>query len=296
MMPEKNITNTEESLTNSETGVNSTHDSKYWYLANTTYGEIYVGIYRNTVADGSTRPYYHSTILEIVKTLSREEALIRLVEDWLNIGLNLKPFNGLLPHKNRIDISLVQTNKSDISDRIILSIADSKLESLPKLNDKIKSAIKTTTTNLSISLILSENTITISDGEEIKTGNIILLPESFEQLWVIGINPSHQPERKLIGYFSKQSRTIKIDQSITKNIDVEQNSKSNQKNYNLSAIIKQNISIPISLLFGWTEESYLLQKPITSYKLEIQRNSKTIAEGHLLPISFGYGVYIDKLY
>ncbi|MEW8322357.1 MAG: hypothetical protein AB2606_06900 [Candidatus Thiodiazotropha taylori] len=263
----------------------------YWYRASTDYGVVNIGLLKDRT-DKSARLNYKDTVIDRIITLSREEANIRQIEDWLDEGLDLRPVNKLEGAHYTLNISKNNKKANSVKNTIIIKIDRDTLFKLPVPNWCAEQNLYIDSSGISANIILSNYTIGKQYADSIKEENVLLIPDSFSENWIGEVS----------AFELNNNITLKIDgnlQSIfINNItnDFFTNDVYRTQNYNdyLQIRVDCEIEIPFHLLLGWEEKShYILEKSLNNYSIIISNNNTTIAKGRLIPISNGYGVYID---
>lgn len=264
----------------------------YWYRAHTDYGMVNIGLLREKT-DKSARLNYKDTVLERIITLSREEANIRQIEDWLEEGLDLRPVNKLEGSLYTLSISKNNKNANSVKNTIIIKIDRDLLFKLPLPNWHAEQNLYIDSSRIPAKLILSNYTIDKQYADSIKKENVLLIPDSFSEDWIGQVSAFELKDNNITLKIDGNLQSIVIDN--TKNDSITSNvSKTQNYNGSLQIRVDCEIEIPFHLLLGWEDTShYILERSLNNYSIIISNNNTTIAKGRLIPISNGYGVYID---
>ncbi|MES9938947.1 MAG: hypothetical protein ABW104_04145 [Candidatus Thiodiazotropha sp. 6PLUC2] len=269
-------------------------DNIFWFHTDSKYGKLIIGIFRNSTYDQSNNFYKH-TIIEMVKTINREEEIIRLIEDWLEVGLNLRPFTKQNNEDNYITLKVDKQYSDKSHGKIIIAFSNEILNLLPYPDELVKRNITIETSLTNVSLSLSSNTLSTQCVEELKPGYILLVPESFSTEWLTIINKSNILPNDLNCKIGNDIRTLSINNTQTNTINNRDQADITKNDKYLTIIVDNEIQLPLDMVLGWKKEAdYLLSKSLTNYKIDIKNNSKLVATGHLLKITSGYGVFIDS--
>ena len=276
-----------ESTISKDTFLHSENDTSYfWYNANTKYGTIYIGLIRDNTDSHSTP--YQNTVLEVIKTISREEGIVRLVEDWLETGLNLRPEIISSDNYHTIKISNRNNAADNINNKIYIKIDSETLKKLPIPNWGPTDSIYINSSEVAANVMLSSNTIETKYSELLYKDGILLIPESFADTWIGLAKAIDIPSNNIIVNIGNNLQTVSVNNEMLTSNALDDETAVNTKDC-LNITIDNQIKLPLHLLLGWTNSgSYILNKPINSYKIYIKNEDACLASGHLVPVSKGY--------
>ena len=287
----------------SQTTVNEIHsngfpisDDVYWFSAECKYGLLYIGIYRNTIFDGADN-FYKFTVLEMVKTLNREEVIIRSIEDWLQVGLNIRPCETHVCYDYKITLYTDEKQTDKNHGKLILAFSEEVLKLLPCPDEICDQNIQLESSVTPVDLILSSTAIHEQYVQSLKPGAILLIPDSFSQKWCIKINDRKGVTSGLYATVDNDIKRLHLENNQQLSSEkLEDNSSLNSDDIHLHIVINNEIHIPFDILHKWKQEGEIvLSKPLINHKIEIHNNNVVVATGHLLSITNGYGVFIDTL-
>ncbi|MBW9268585.1 MAG: hypothetical protein K1566_02975 [Candidatus Thiodiazotropha sp. (ex. Lucinisca nassula)] len=269
------------------------HDNAivYWYSAFTDFGKINIGLLKDQT-DKSARLNYKDTVLDRIITLSREEENIRQIEDWLNEGLDLRPVNRLDGAYYTLKLSKSNNTAKSVKNTIIIKIDRDTILKLPVPNWQAEQNIYIDSSRIPVNLILSNSTIDKQYAEFIKEENVLLIPDAFSEDWIGQVSAFELNDSNIAAKIDGNLQSIYIN-NITNDFVTNIDSKTQNCN-SLQLRVDCEIEIPFHLLLGWEDTShYIFKKRLNNYTINISSNNKTIAIGRLVPVSNGYGVYID---
>lgn len=270
----------------------------YWFTTNSKFGTIDIGIRRNTIYDKSNS-FYKFTILEMVKTLSREEKLIRVVEEWLKTGLNINPRTE--EHSSHDYTMTLYSDSKQIDNnhgQIKLAFSEDVLSLLPFPTEIINNNIKVKTSFTGVRLTLSNNRISSRCVESLKPGCILLIPDSFLTPWYLKVIVNNHNADGFFATIEGDISKIYLHNNTLENkneISEDKIAQETEESY-LKIVTDNDIDIPFDIIKGWNQEGeVLLTKPLNNYKISVYKDNLVVATGHLLSITNGYGIFIDTI-
>jgi hypothetical protein len=270
----------------------------FWFTANSDYGYVYVGIKKEVVKNKQNNEI--SLALQMAMAMREHERLIQEVENWLKVGLKLRPTSVVPLSIYTLYVNGNSTLNSNNSNNLIIGF---NLECLVKLPAPVNLQIETANiikSQLTINLKLAELTIDKKQYEKIEKGCILLIPESFENKWHIQIDVPKCKKLSCSGILKNEGRTICIEKrkshlSCFKKELQDKNSKNNENSITLTVDIKGEIRIPFESLLCWRPDNeIILGRALKRYLTTISYNNKIKAYGHLISIAEGHGVFIES--
>ena len=265
----------------------------YWFTTETKYGQLFIGLQHDS-AHSHKAIQYSSAILDRVKAIDTGESLIRRLEEWLQCGLILKPTDNIPDYDYRITLSSLFSSTRNHPDKMILSISDSTLMSLPDPDTTFRKDVRIQTSMVPVDLILFEHTVDNQIINSITSGNILLIPNSFDSEWLVHIRSDFYIGRPINCVLNPDNRGLKLlshDEAFKacKETDI------NRSDHQLTVKATNKINLPFGSLFGWNKDDpIILTQRLRSHGLDVLCNAEKIAKGHLISISSGYGIYIDS--
>jgi hypothetical protein len=267
----------------------------YWFLSKSKYGNLIIGLFKRK---NNTDSYYSSTVLGIVKTIQREEQLLQIIEDWLDSGFYLNPTKDISSINHSVTFTLRNKTANDDSGKLILGFNESTLNLMPVPSETLKQYVNIQTSTLPTKLVLSEVSISKEQLDTIQPGNILLIRESFISPWVVKAISQIHMDKTATGLIDTDNRTFHIyngnqqqSEEMAKNRNIN-----HDDSYQLTVAINDLVNLPFGIFYQWINDgSHMLTTPLINYKIEIWSENTFIACGHLLSLSSGYGVFIDKV-
>jgi flagellar motor switch/type III secretory pathway protein FliN len=266
----------------------------FWYCAITTYGNLYIGLYRDTTENNSLS-IYKNTVLDIIKTLSREERMIQFIEDWLQEGLDLRPIQNIGGEYYTFKISDRNNVANNTSNKIIVKIDYNVLKSLPIPNWNSDNNLYITSCDIPTEIILSSGSIDSTYQDKLKENSILIIPESFSKGW-LGYAKAEDIQADIIAIsISENLQTIIINNEIHTPDTIKDETLDTSLN-SLKVSIKGVTKLPFHFLLGWSSiGSCIISKPLNYYPVRISMGDRSIATGQLVSIPKGYGIYINEV-
>ncbi|MEJ2622323.1 MAG: hypothetical protein P8163_19360 [Candidatus Thiodiazotropha sp.] len=270
------------------------NDSLLWYEAITKYGKIFIGLFKGQI-EAANHIIYKSRILENIKTLSREERMIQLLEDWLQVGLDLRPTSDVNGEFYTFKLSDCNRVANNISNKIVVKFEHHSIDKLPIPNWHKDMNLYLTSSDALTNLILSSNTIDIAYQELLKENAILMIPESFSDTWLGYVKSPEISSSTIPINIENNLQTIGIDNEIQPPDSVgDQSDVLSTEQLNIS--LNKAIKLPFHFLLGWTNKgSCIISKPLTYYPISINVGNTCIAVGRLVSISNGYGIHINEV-
>jgi hypothetical protein len=245
------------------------------------------------VSNNQSPTIYKNTILEVIVTLSREEGMIQLVEEWLQVGLDLRPVTAVEGDYHSIKLSNRNSVANNIHNKIIIKIDRETLLQLPIPNWNSLSELYINSSEISANVTLSSSTIDVNYREKIEKDTILLIPETFSKGWIITARANIIPSVETSVHLGDNLQTFHIDNESLKSQVRDEGSKSAADYLSISL---DDVELPFHLLFGWSNRGkYIIKKALNHYSLQINIEDSCIAKGKLISISNGYGVYITEV-
>jgi hypothetical protein len=273
-------------------------NDNYWYSAESRHGNIYIGINRGLSEDKESNQKSHDVIQKAI-ALCRGEELIRLIEEWLDTGLILKPATIIPSSIFTMNIQSAGSDTNTELNEIMLGVRYEILEKLTNPSEMHFKRHTIETCSIQVKLVLSELIIDKEQYNLIKEGRVLLIPDSYEKYWRIKLIGSTHINMRRSATLSKDARTIMISnrenikkcQKYNKMIAI----KNDTESYNIDISIDKYIRIPLDYIIGWKDDNELiLDRSLRYYKVDVSSEAEIIASGHLISIADGYGVYIHK--
>ncbi|MET0035526.1 MAG: hypothetical protein ABW097_06440 [Candidatus Thiodiazotropha lotti] len=267
----------------------------FWYCANTRYGIVNIGLFKDSAINAASLNY-KNTVLEQIKTLAREETNIRLLEDWMEEGLDLRPDSTVERFEYSLKLSDRNNATNSVNNSLAFSVTKETIKKLPIPNWILDNRLYVESSCISSYITLSSNTIDKKYVDQFKKDNVLLIPESFSNEWLVYAKSLELGSNNIILKIDDNLQSFYINSELKQTYIVDRGA-DNQNNNFLQIVIDQEIEIPFHLLLGWTDKSnYILKKRLNSHSVKIISNSVCIALGRLIPIASGHGIYIDKIY
>jgi hypothetical protein len=267
----------------------------YWYSAESRFGAMGIGI-----DDGepiSEQMVEGANLLFKVKKVAQCENLLREIEEWLKCGLVLLPaMRKDIKSSHLITIELKQKEQDAFSGKLYLSITDEILANLTKPTESLLHIATIHTSNIPVELVVSKFYLPEYQEENIKPGNVLLLPDTFDREWIVMLNMLYISDYSIVASMQSDRQTIKISRD---NIFIDLNDHKYQKENSNKAVtikLKNILQLPFGVIYGWSYSEFtLLSKSISTQAIDILVDGVRKGRGHLLSVSSGYGVYIDKI-
>jgi hypothetical protein len=272
----------------------------YWYFVDTRYGKLYIGLTKaQNDSDKSTTTY--PKIIEMGLTLARSESLIRVIEQWLECGLDLVPVETAPKHFDKIYIVPKEEYKDSKSGQIVVAIDNGFLRTLVKPSPQLLHLANIYTNSIPINLIISQIDITGTQLDSIVPGSILLIPDSYLSEWPILLKSLVTGQIEHQAVLEKDHRTITLHRMPIKSeislIDNTHHARNENRCERLTIASVATLNIPLDLLHGWQDENYMcLDHSLNQDTLEVWCRSRVIASGRIIPVTTGCGLFIDTCY
>jgi hypothetical protein len=266
----------------------------FWYSAETKYGSVYVGLLQEQ-SDSATLRFYKSTVLENILALSREEKMIQLLEDWLKVGLDLRPARSIVGEYYTFKLSDRNRVANNTTNKIIVKLDFQTLHNAPVPSWQAETSLYLTSNDVSVNLILSNNTIDIDYEKTLQENSILMIPESFSHGWIGYARNRHITSRNIPIDIGENLQTFSMNNEIQIPSSIDNNSVNESRNY-LNISVDEGVMLPFHFLLGWANTgSYIITKPLFFYPISINRGNTAVATGRLVSISNGYGIHIKEV-
>jgi hypothetical protein len=267
----------------------------YWYSAESRFGVMGIGI-----DDGESileQAVEGANLLFKIKKVAQCENLLREIEEWLKCGLVLMPaMRKDIKSSHLITIELKEKEHNAFSGKLYLCITDEILAHLTKPTESLVHIATIHTSNIPIEFVVSKFFLPEDQEENIKPGNVLLLPDTFDREWIVTLNTLCISDHSIIASMQSDRQTIKIS---TDDMFSELNDHESQKENGNKAVtikLKNILQLPFGVIYGWSYSEFtLLSKSISTQAIDIIVDGVRKGRGHLLAVSSGYGVYIDKI-
>jgi hypothetical protein len=286
----------EDLIVNPDTGLeNRNNITILWYSASTKYGTICIGLYKNE-ADLLNHSIYESTVLENIIMLSREERMIQLLEDWLQVGLDLRPSPIITGEFYTFKLSDHNRVAKNIKNKIIVKVEKQAIDQIPVPKWHSDISIYLTSDDVFANLVLSNNSIDNSYQDSLTENSILMIPESFLDGWIGYARSQEITSGKVSINLGRNLQTISINNEIQIPDSIDIQNDNTDADY-LTVSINGAVKIPFHYLLGWTNSgSFIIAKPLSFYPISINKGNSCIAVGRLVSISNGYGIHINKVH
>ncbi len=274
-------------------------DYIYWFVAESDYGQVYVGINTQELNSG----LISADMPEVIKMailMSERESLIQEVEDWLNDGLKLRPVSIIPSSLHTLCMKKKSSEIESNGESIVIGFHGDSLVKLPVPESVQLKETEMTTSTLAVKLVLAEIDIAYDEYERIGQGSIILIPESYDNEWSVKLRDEEINEICCNGVLGCNAKSIRIlarnqkaENHLTGNLDTEV--KNNSNNISITVSIEDRINIPFERMLCWRPiEEINIERSLKQYKIKILIDNQNTIYGHLISIANGYGVYIES--
>jgi len=274
---------------------------RYWFKASTPFGDILLGALPDN--DGRNQAQ-EGALISSICALQQVEPLIQWLEDWFELPLEVHP-DGTPALVGNVSLSITMLNheKASSGNGLLIYIPFNALYQLNKPSVEMLTCVDVQWQSLPCLFNLSDVTILAEKLPELlETGSLLLIPNSFNEKWwcnVTTIANEYLPQASFMAelnssQWSLQFRPIEIKPF--KKINAVHNL---EKSVSLNIEFEVVIDVSIDLLIGWSTEQCLLVDSQVSLQslpaLLVKQNTRSIAQGHLLPVGDGFGVFINSV-
>ncbi|MCG7899741.1 MAG: hypothetical protein JAY85_14965 [Candidatus Thiodiazotropha weberae] len=271
-----------------------TDNMMFWYRADSQYGCINIGLNKYP-SHKPTKSSYKETVLDQIQTLSREEATIRKIEEWLEEGIDLRPIDNIEGFSHTLKVSNRNYKTNSINSTIVIKVNKDSIEKFPVPNWHLDKNLYIDSSNSPVQITLSSLTIDKKNIESINKDNVLLIPDSFSDDWFGYAKAVDLTSKDIMLKVGDSLQSLYIN-NVSKESITDELGHIDNLNNSLQIVIDKGVEIPFHLLLGWEDTShYILNKRLTSHSVKVLNNNSCIALGRLIPISNGFGVYIDSI-
>ncbi len=285
--------------------------ARHWFSVSTTFGDIKLGF---TPCENSSLEKEDRMIIDAAHSLGRDELIVQLIEDWINIPLDVSYSEYCLPAENvSVSISLMNDTEENSAENVVVSLPVSLLPNLVNPASVESLPINTDWQEVNCNICIAEIEVEKEKVRLLEQGSLLLIPNSFSYLWLCRVHLNNN-EIDLPLIFTAQ-----LDKSsFSLSFDMDDNQKIMQANKNSKTLLNQEVIIggkdsgisllsielepllliDIGTLLGWNHSSkpFLTKsasQPILP-TMTIKQDNQYIAYGHLLPVADGFGLLLDS--
>ncbi len=268
----------------------NTVDYGHWYRAVTSLGDIFVAL-RPTTELFSEKHIAgaDACLLDAARALGRENELLRMLEAWMALPLDLEPHATPEEIWPQVTMSPRASAVDGGVDGLLLTLSLDLLSQLPAPPAELETSYKLHWWALDCVLILDRFSVPRQQLLELEKGGLLLMPASFEGRWRCIVKPVMQREKETLLFLEANKSCLEFEHSL------EQEAVANE-NSDIEVAFVEPVSIPLDRLLEWTNApSLLLAHPLSSYEVEVRHRQIPVASGSLMPIGNGYGVCIEEM-
>jgi hypothetical protein len=274
-------------------------NNKLWFYADSKYGQLFIGLNNeNRTSEDSSNRLPH--VLQSAIAMREAEEVLQEIENWLNCGLKLRP-STIIP--SPITTLLIKKNESLSKtgvEEIVLGIYKDSLPNLPVPENLQTDVIEFSTSDLPVNLVLAEIDISREEYDKIDKGSVLVLPETYESEWHIKLYVPTNKEICCTGMLRKDCRSIALNKGAGNQFnnntwDNSEYTSDANDTISITVAIQDKISIAFDQLLCWRHDNECqVGQSIRQYPVDILCNEEVLANGHLISIANGYGVYVES--
>ncbi len=286
--------------------------ARHWFSVSTAFGDVKLGF---TPFESNLLEKEDLIILDAAHSLGRDESIVRLIEDWINIPLDVNYSEYSLPAENvSVSVSLMNDAKEVSTENVVVSLPINLLPNLVNPISVESLPINTDWQEVNCNICIAEIEVDKEKVQRLEEGSLLLIPNSFSYLWLCRVYLNNN-EIGLPLMFTAQ-----LDKSsFSLSFDIDDNQKIMQATKNSKALLNQEmimggndsvisllsieleapLLIDIGTLLGWDSSlkpflTKSVSQPILP-TMTIKQNNQCIGCGHLLPVADGFGLLLDSL-
>ncbi len=267
------------------------------FHAETPLGSVAFGICTN---DDGTAQAVTDPCLRAALRLGRAEALIRQLEDWLGVPLDLEP--GAMPPPRDDHLRVTWTPPgSDTGAAVKKAVMHLPLDALAHLAAPpaaLAAAMRWAA--LPCEVMVSNALVPHRQLALLEPGGLMLVPASFEPFWRCQARLCAHPalafsaeldagQQRLIfePYASNTAHQPAAHPAAeTPAADAEL----------VDIVLRQRLPIAVDRLTGWAEQPlFELGRTLAAFEVEISSPRGVLAHGDLMPVGNGYGVFVRAI-
>jgi hypothetical protein len=271
-------------------------DHLYWYVAESDYGQMYVGIDKQNNKNHSSNNNL-SVAMQMAMALHEKELLIQEIENWLNIGFKLRPATIRPSSIHMLYVQMKHSDRFYDNDRIVIGFHMQSLTNLPAPVSVQLKKTEITSSSLPIDIMLAEFDI---PTEQYNKESILIVPDSYESVWKVKLSVSGNNEISCAGMLSKDGKSLRITkrnhqrQRVVKE-ESELEVKDSDNTISVKILVLEKIRLPFDKILCWQPDSeIILERSVKQYSTIILCDKEVKGKGHLVSIAGGYGVFIES--
>lgn len=286
-------TNTQTSVSVSKHKSQNQVHADCWLSAGGKLGEIYLGIFSDTVA---TNSQIAGDAISLALSIQRMEKLIQAFEDWLGVAFDLLPAHEL---SDSYKVQIEFTAKDNPLVHGVLVMGVESISVLTQPTQSITQSCSLKWNSLPFHVQLSQAAISLSQLNAIETGGIYLLTESFRADWFCDVRIEGKSNIKFRFKIMPDGMLQVVDQykSIAEDMVSDCSGLQKKKLEIVSVEQVEPILIPVNSLLQSSEYSVLdFKDKIFDSLVYLQHAESKLAAGKVIPVSHGYAVLIEELF
>ncbi|WP_457671029.1 hypothetical protein [Thiolapillus sp.] len=261
----------------------------HWYRAKTPLGKIFVALYPSKRLSSAVRTLARNEhLLDAAVSLGREEELLEMIEEWINCPLDLEPVTTPSKIPAHVVIAPQDSNVDGGERGVLLVLSPALLHCLSPPSAALEASCTLFWGTLECMLILDHFSVPKQQLLALEAGSVVLMPASFEARWRCTAKPCMEsaPEWPLF---------LDMGETCLKFFSATEEARVVDKTNMLEIRCLEPCAIPVNQLLGWSDmPRFMLSQSISSSVIEVKGEGR-IAQGSLLPVARGYGVYIEKI-
>ncbi|MCF6211504.1 MAG: hypothetical protein L3K24_12740 [Gammaproteobacteria bacterium] len=267
------------------------------FYAETPLGRVAFGIRSD---DDETAQAVTDPCLRAALCLGRAEALIRQLEDWLGVPLDLEPGAMTPPRDDQLKVTWTPPD-SETEAAVKKAVMHLPLDALAHLaapSAALAEAMRWET--LPCQVTVSSAAVPQRQLALLEPGGLVLIPASFEPFWRCQARLCARPALAFSAELDAgQQRLI---------FEPYQSKTANQPAARLTAetpaadaeltdiVLRQRLPIAVDRLTGWAEQPlFELERTLAAFEVEISSPQGVLAHGDLMPVGNGYGVFVRAI-
>lgn len=271
------------------------------FHAETSLGRVALGIWAGDARAVHDVAANGSSCLHAALCLGRAEPLICLLEDWLGVPLDLEPGTLTLPQDNYLRVEWAPPDAADaaaIAEKVLMYLPLDALAHLSVPPAELAAALRWNA--LPCTVVISSAAVLHRQLERLEPGGLMLMPASFEPFWRCQVRLGACPaltfaaeldagQQRLI-FEPYESKTVNSPGMRVEDDVVPANAE------RVDVVLRHDLVIAVDRLTGWADHPlFELERTLAEFAVEIKSSQGVLAQGDLMPVGNGYGVFVRSV-